>query len=187
MSVVADINWLYYKIYHDNPELKRIVMIHSKQVARKAIEIAYEKKLKLDHKDIYTAAMLHDIGVIKCNAPDIHARGSLPYICHGIEGKKILEAHNLKKYAGVCERHTGAGISAQEIKEMNLPLPTKDLIPKTLLEKLICYADKFFSKSQDPTREKNMEEIVSQMKRFGDDSLKRFLELHAMFGNEKIS
>lgn len=181
MKGFCDINWLYYHHYHDNPELRRIVTIHSEQVAKKALEICRRKNLPLNHHDVYLAAMLHDIGVVKCNAPSIHARGSLPYICHGVEGKKILEKAGLYKYAKVCERHTGAGLSVEDIQNRRLPLPPHDMIPHSLLEKLICYSDKFFSKSKDLKKEKSLEEVIEQMKKFGDSSYQRFLELHEIF------
>lgn len=181
MSSITDINWLFNKYYGDNPQLKRIVSIHSEKVAQKALEIAKRNNLKLDPKDIYCAALLHDIGVVKCYAPDIFSFGERPYIQHGIEGRKILERHGLHQFAGVCDSHTGAGLSLKEIKEKNLPLPHKDLMPKTLLEKLICYSDKFYSKSQNLTHEKSFEEICTQMKKYGEDSLKRFLKLHKQF------
>ena len=182
MNDIADINWLFHTYYKDNPELRRIVLTHSRQVAKKALKILHEKKLPLDPHKVYFAAILHDIGVVKCLAPDIHARGTLPYLRHGIEGRKILDKHRLHTYALICERHTGAGLTAQEIKKGNLPLPAKDMLPQTLLEKLICYADKFFSKSHDLKREKPLEEIVKQMEKFGPDSLQRFMELHQIFG-----
>lgn len=181
MSKFADINWLFFKYYGDNPNLRRIVTLHSEQVAKKALKIAHEKNLPLDSKDIYIAALLHDIGVVKCNAQDIHAHGTHPYLQHGIEGKKILERHGLYKYANICETHVGAGITSSEIRQNNLPLPEKDMLPKTLLEKLICYADKFYSKSHDLTKEKSLEEVMNQIKKYGEGSFKRFMEMHALF------
>lgn len=184
MSNIVDINWLYHKYYGDNPQLRRIVTIHSKMVAKKALSIAEEKKLPLEDKEIYIAAMLHDIGVVKCKANDIYAFGELPYLQHGIEGKKILEAHGLHKYANICETHTGTGLSSKEIKKNKLPLPIKDMLPKTLLEKLICYADKFYSKSGDLTKEKTIENVIVQMKKYGEESLKRFMDMHVLFNTD---
>lgn len=181
MKKIADINWLYKKYYSDNSELRRTVMVHSECVAKKALDINKKLKLNLDPKDIYVAAMLHDIGVVKCNAPDINARGVLPYLLHGVEGEKMLVEEGLSNYASVCSRHTGAGITEKEIIEKNLPLPPKDYLPETLLEKLICYSDKFFSKSHDLKREKRLEEVQEQIKKFGDDSYARFMEMHNLF------
>lgn len=184
MKGLADINWLFHKYYGDNPKLRRIVTLHSEQVAKKALEINKKKKLKLNPMDVYCAAILHDIGVVKCQAADIHAKGHLPYLQHGIEGKKILLKHGLYQYASVCETHTGAGISKKEITEKNLPLPQKNMLPSTLLEKLICYSDKFFSKGGDLTREKSVEDIMVQMKKYGEDSYQRFMKLHELFGDD---
>lgn len=181
MASINDINWLLNKYYGDNPELKRIVTIHSENVAKKALHINRVKNLGLDPRDVYCAARLHDIGVVKCYAPDIHSFGDLPYIQHGIEGKKILEAHGLTTYAGVCETHTGAGLTKEDIIKNHLPLPERDYLPGTLLEQLICYADKFFSKGKDLNKEKSVEEIIIQMKNYGEDSLKRFMSLHNLF------
>ncbi|MCH5223663.1 MAG: HD domain-containing protein [Muribaculaceae bacterium] len=184
MDIQSKINLLFDKIYEDNPELRRIVFIHSSMVANKALDIAIKKKLPLKKEDIYAAGMLHDIGVINCNAPGIHAFGNLPYICHGIEGGKILRENGFEKYASVCERHTGAGLSVNDIKNQNLPLPEKDFSPQTLLEKLICYADKFFSKSKNLTEEKPLSKIIQQMKNHGEESYYKFLQLHSLFSAE---
>ena len=184
MKGFTDINWLFYKYYRDHPDLKRIVVIHSEQVAKKALKICKDRKLSLDPTDVYCAAMLHDIGVVKCSAPDIHARGTLPYIQHGHEGEKILLKNGLSKYARICITHTGAGLTKQEIKDKGLHLPPIDMLPKTLLEKLICYADKFYSKSHDLRKEKSLEEVKAQMKKYGEDSYNRFMKLHQLFGEE---
>lgn len=181
MSLICDINWLYNKYYLDNPELKRIVWVHSLNVAKKALKINKEKSLGLDPQEIYIAAMLHDIGVVNCNAPGIHAFGELPYLQHGLEGHKILMSNGLQKYARICSCHTGAGISAQDVIEKNLPLPPQDFLPSSLLEKLITYSDKFFSKSQDLSEEKSLEQVQAQMQKFGPGSYSRFMALHRLF------
>ena len=181
---ISDINWLFNKYYGENPELKRIVWEHSFHVAKKALKINEIKNLKLDPMDVYVASMLHDIGVVNCNAPDIQARGVLPYLQHGLEGEKMLNENGLKKFARICVTHIGAGITAKEISSNNLPLPQKDFLPQTTLEKLICYCDKFFSKSHDLSREKTLEEVLAQMKKFGEGPFQRFLSLHRQFGLE---
>ncbi|MCH5238763.1 MAG: HD domain-containing protein [Muribaculaceae bacterium] len=182
MPGISDINWLYHKYYSDNPELRNILAKHSECVAKKALQINKDKKLGIERRDIYIAAMLHDIGVVKCNAPGIHAFGKLPYICHGIEGEKMLSEAGLEQYASICSSHTGTGITKEEVIKNQIPLPAdRDYLPKTLLEKLICYSDKFFSKSNDLSREKELDEVRESMKKFGEPSLKRFDELHKLF------
>lgn len=180
MPGIKDINWVYYKYYADNPELKKIVMHHSEQVAQKALSINKNKNLGLDEIEIYCAAMLHDIGVVKCSAPSIHAHGELPYIQHGIAGKEILDKNGLDKFSNICITHTGSGITLEEIKKNKLPLPLTDMTPKTMLEKLICYSDKFFSKSC-PMEEKPLSNVLEEIKKFGIGAYNRFMELHSLF------
>lgn len=85
-----------------------------------------------------------------------------------------------EEWARVAERHTGSGLTAAEISEGGLPLPAVDLLPESLLEKLVCYADKFYSKSGDMKR-KTPERVMAEMKRFGAASVQRFEELQAIF------
>ena len=54
--------------------------------------------------------MLHDIGIIRCNAPGIQCFGNEPYICHGRIGAEMLRAEGFPHHARVCERHTGRGL-----------------------------------------------------------------------------
>lgn len=187
MTGSSDIEWLYYKFYSNNPVLKRTVYLHSLQVAKKALQICEEKNLSLEKEDIYMAAMLHDIGVFRCNAPSIFSYGHLPYLQHGLEGEKILNKYGFTKFSNICTTHTGAGISIDDIKKYNLPLPEKNMVPETLLEKLICYADKFYSKSNNLLKEKTLDDIIKQIKKFGEDSLKRFMEMNSIFGIPNIN
>jgi uncharacterized protein len=100
-------------------------------------------------------------------------------------GRRILENEGMPRYAMVCEHHTGSGLTVEDIKAQNLPLPLRDMTPTTTEERLICYADKFFSKSGDVEREKPFEEVCASMARHGEDSLRRFLELDGIVGMER--
>ena len=87
---------------------------------------------------------------------------------------------DLEKYARICERHTGAGLTANEIIAQKLPLPPRDFLPETLEEKLVCLADKFFSKSGD-MQEKPLERVWHCLDRFGEDSANRLQDLIRFF------
>lgn len=177
---MTDYRKIIDKYYQDNSRLRDILTVHSRLVADKALTIARDCNLDVDLEFVEEAAMLHDIGIFRCDAPDICCFGDRPYICHGIEGRRILEAEGLPKHALVCERHTGAGLTVDDIINQKLPLPCRDMTPQSLEEKLICYADKFFSKSGDITREKPLEKVIASISRHGDDSLSRFLKLHSL-------
>ena len=175
--------------YYSAPGMEQLrdeLIIHSELVRDNALESArrYEAKTghTLDLEFISEAAMLHDIGIFRCNAPGIHCHGSEPYIRHGLEGGAILRAEGMPRHALVCERHTGSGLTAEEIHRQNLPLPAVDMLPVSLEEKAICYADKFFSKSGDIHHEKSLEEVEKSMAHFGSDSFARFKDLHTLFG-----
>lgn len=170
------------KYYGTNGALRELLLTHSRCVAGKALQCARRNAPGADMQFLEEAALLHDIGILRCDAPGIFCTGKLPYICHGVQGRKMLDEEGLPRHALVCERHTGAGLSVDDITRQHLPLPARDMLPLSLEEKLICYADKFYSKSGDPEREKPLEKVVASMERFGSDSLARFLEMHAHFG-----
>lgn len=176
--------------YIQDEELKRLLITHSRCVAEKALQIADASRMgdKVNRQFVYDAAMLHDIGIVECDAPGIHCHGSRPYICHGIAGKEILDKEGIdSSYGRVCELHTGSGLTADEIMERGLPLPVRDYLPETLEEKLICYADKFFSKSASPDKEKPLDKVLASLSRHGEGPLKRFEELHCLFSHNTQS
>ncbi len=172
------------KYYEEGSALLDLLLTHSEMVARKALAVADTAKLNIDREFVYNAAMLHDIGIFKCNAPGIYCYGDEPYIRHGLLGGELLRKEGVDEaFARVCERHTGSGLTAKEIAETGMPLPHIDLLPETLEEKLICYADKFFSKSGNPREEKSLDRVRHSMSKFGPDSLARFDALHAIFNS----
>ena len=170
---------------HHNPDspLFKILLVHGQQVSEKALQIARSVRyLNPDMTFIYEAAMLHDIGIGECCAPPIGCNGPNPYVCHGILGRKILEKKGLFHHALVCERHVAVGITASEIESRNLPLPVRDMLPVTIEEKIICYADKFFSKNGLVAHEKTIAEIISGLSPYGMDQVMRFHALDQLLG-----
>lgn len=125
--------------------------------------------------------MLHDIGIFKCDAAGIQCFGTEPYICHGRIGAELLRSEGFPRHARVCERHTGAGITKAQIIAQNLPLPQQDFLPETMEEKVICYADKFFSKTH-LDREKSIEQAEMSLSKFGEEGVLRFREWEKCFG-----
>ncbi len=171
------------KIYPAGRKVSGILLTHSSAVAAEALDIAHRLSLPLSDDDITDAAMLHDIGIIRTNAPGIGCYGTKPYLCHGVIGADILRSLRAPEaYARVAERHTGAGLLHSEIEAAGLPLPPdRSYMPETTLERLICYADCFYSKGADMTR-KPLERVRASMARFGAGVAARFEDLHAEFG-----
>lgn len=176
--------------YPEATKLRDILFTHSRLVADLALECASKHpELKLDLSVIEAGAMLHDIGIMRCNAPGIECYGTEPYICHGTLGAAMLRndhdlfhltAEEIEPFARICERHTGTGLTREQIISQDLPLPHKDFIPETLEEQIICYADKLFSKTH-PDRRKTIDHALRSMEKFGNDGVVRLKEWHEMF------
>ena len=185
-TYICDPRKVILHFYPDDSPLRELLIRHSTQVRDKAFEILRHSGLQLDRTIIESGAMLHDIGIGRCHAPGIFCHGTSPYIMHGTLGAAMLRSfaaeHNcdLEPFARIAERHTGSGLTAQEIRRQNLPLPEQDFLPETPEEKLICLADKFYSKSGD-LQEKSLSEIRRGMAKFGEDSLRRFDDLCSFF------
>ena len=164
----------------------RVLVLHSRQVADLAVRLGQrliDKGEPVDLEFVEEAAMLHDIGMCRTDAPGIHCHGTEPYIRHGILGRQMLDAIGLFRHGRVCERHTGAGITAAEIIEQHLPIdPPRDLLPESVEEKLVCYADKFFSKSRLDEPPKTLERVRKSLAKFDEDSVVRFDEMATLFG-----
>lgn len=162
------------KYYDKNSDLYKLLVKHSAQVMNKALSIAKNHpELNADTQFITEAAMLHDIGIYLTDAPSILCYGDNPYICHGYLGADILRNEGLPKHALVCERHTGTGLSIEDIERQRLPLPHRDMIPISIEEQIICFADCFFSKSGD-MMEKSVEKVRSQLSKFGEKTIDQF-------------
>jgi len=171
------------KYYDPSSELYRVLITHSILVTKKALDIAAAFQKRHPHNEIdltfiYEAAMLHDLGIFRCSAPEIFCAGSAPYIRHGIIGREILESEGLPRHALVCERHTGAGLSQQNVIQQKLPLPLRDYLPVSLEEKIICLADRFYSKTPPELfYEKKLHEIHRSVREWGPEILMRFENL----------
>lgn len=180
------------RYYPEGTRLRDIYMGHCRSVADLAVGIA--RRVGIDPEEAEAAAMLHDIGIFLTWAPSIECRGQEPYISHGVLGASLLrslaseegtaeaQAKWLEKMARVAERHTGAGITPSDIAIQHLPLdPQGCYMPQSRLERVVCYADKFFSKS-GVRRMKSLQEVKASMERISPDTLSRFMELHREFG-----
>ena len=184
--IMIDCLSIIQRYYTPGNDDYRVLVLHSRQVADLAVKLGQrliDKGEPVDLEFVEEAAMLHDIGMCRTDAPGIHCYGTEPYIRHGILGRQMLDAIGLYRHGRVCERHTGAGITAAEIIEQHLPIdPPRDLLPESIEEKLVCYADKFFSKSRLDEPPKTLERVRKSLAKFGDDSVVRFDEMATLFG-----
>ncbi|OQY10523.1 MAG: phosphohydrolase [Desulfobacteraceae bacterium 4572_187] len=164
------------EFYQPGTRTYNILVQHGKQVADKAVSASKNvPHLNPDLKFIREAAMLHDIGIFLTHTPELGCTGEYPYVCHGYLGREILERKGLPEHGLVCERHVGVGITAEEIKRHNLPLPEYDMVPISIEEQVICFADKFFSKNGHLiVNEESVEDILCRLERYGSNKVMIF-------------
>ncbi len=166
-SKEVDYQSIINQYYAEDDQLRRLLLFHSRQVADRSLAICRQHpELSLDVQFVEEAAMLHDIGIRWCHAPSIFCVGEAPYIEHGQIGGRLLRQLGFERHARVCERHTGTGLPGLE--------------PETLEEQLVCYADKFYSKSH-PERVLTVDQAAQSVERFGHEGVEKFLAWAKMF------
>ena len=176
------------KYYEPGSLVHKIYLTHCIMVTELSLLIEeHNPKLNLDIDFIIKGAMLHDIGIIKTDSPGIGCFGKYRYIEHTYLGRKMLKKEGLKDIAPICERHVGVGLSRDDIKKHKLPLPDRDMLPISNEEKLICFADKFYSKSINHlTTIKPIDKIRKKVSKYGKDKADRFEEFIELFGIDYI-
>ena len=141
------------KYYPENTQQRQILVIHSLAVSGKAMKMLdAHPELRLNRSFVKEAALLHDIGIFQTDAPTIQCFGTHPYIAHGYLGAEIL---------------------LEDIIAQQLPVPHREMLPITLEEQLICFADKFFSKTH-LDEEKTVEKARQSIAKYGEEGLSRF-------------
>jgi uncharacterized protein len=150
-----------------------VIVGHGRAVADLAVNICQRLGLpKGECRFVEEAALLHDIGVCRIHAPAIGLQSEYPYIMHGIFGREILELENLPLHALVCERHIGVGLTVEDIVAQQLPLPHRDMMPRSIPEQIICFADLFYSKKPGKIEvRKTADKVRGKLSGFGDDKL----------------
>lgn len=171
------------KYYRPGTQAHFYLVEHGKAVAGKSLEIAARlSDLNPDCRFIEEAALLHDIGIFLTDLPKIGCTGLHPYISHGYLGRDLLEKEGLTSHALVCERHVGTGLTGDDITRNLFPLPIRDMRPQSIEEKIICFADKFFSKDEKYlTVARPVETVRKMIRRYGEDKLKQFDEWMVLF------
>jgi len=99
------------------------------------------------------AALLHDIG-----------RSQVQTVSHGYVGAEILQKEGVDSVVvEIVRKHVGAGISSEEAVALNFP--PGDYVPRTLEEKIVCFADKML----DGDKARPFEEEVKRFVKKGHD------------------
>ena len=185
---MKEIIQLIEKYYFPDTLSYSIYLPHCRAVTELALKIARaHPELKADEQILEHSGMLHDIGIFMTDVPKLGCFGNYPYIAHGYKGRELLEKEGLPQIAPVCERHIGVGITLTDIIKNDLPLPHREMVPVTIEEKIICYADKFFSKSSKKLgKPKHLEKIHKSICRYGPEKWQIFENMMETFGIDLI-
>ena len=135
--------------YTPSQEALEDVFVHC-QIVKDIAESVATGRPGINMDLVRAGALLHDIGVYKLINNNVIDKQN--YITHGLLGYRLLIAEGMDE--AVCRfalLHTGVGITEQDIKEQNLPLPRRDYIAETPEERIVMFADKFHSKSEPPS------------------------------------
>jgi uncharacterized protein (TIGR00295 family) len=123
------------------------------RISKTLCERAIVRGHGVDADAAFAGALLHDIG-----------RSQTQLVSHGYVGAGILEKEGIDPVVvEIVRRHVGAGISPEEA--MTLGFPSGDYIPRTLEQKLVCFADKML----DGDRARPFEEEVKRFVKKGHD------------------
>ncbi|MEZ5195228.1 MAG: HD domain-containing protein [Bacteroidales bacterium] len=90
-EIPEQVTQIILKYYQPGSLAYKYFYTHVVKVTELSIKIARNNPhLDLDMDYIIKGSMLHDIGIIKTNAPEIGCYGKLPYIAHTYPGRKFL-------------------------------------------------------------------------------------------------
>lgn len=181
---MIDTDAIICELYPRGSRAYEVLTEHSRCVADKALEIAGAvPHLNPDRTFIEEAALLHDVGIIHTDAPSIGCHGKHPYLFHGVMGREFLDEKGLPAHALVAERHTLTGLTRETIISRNLGLPERDMMPLSLEETIISFADKFFSKTPGAIgTPKPVDTILSQLSTYGEEHVQTFKTWLETFG-----
>ncbi|PID32138.1 phosphohydrolase [Candidatus Saccharibacteria bacterium] len=175
-----------HKKYAPADSVFESVFTHCKIVSDIAVQLAKKSGVHVDIELVKAGCLLHDIGVYALfdeNGAEIDAG---KYITHGVRGEEILRNEGFaEQYCRFASHHTGAGITKEQIRQNNLPLPLSDYLAETPEEELVMYADKFHSKTKPPMFNSH-KFYTNYSARFGTEAESRFANLTKKFGKPDL-
>ncbi|WP_089154176.1 HD domain-containing protein [Micromonospora sp. NBS 11-29] len=163
----------------------RIVWTHCRIVCDIAEGLLDRHGADLDVDLVRAGSLLHDVGVYRLHGPDGRFDRE-NYVRHGVLGHALLREAGLPEpIARFCSRHTGVGITREDVRRQRLPLPVADYTPVTAEEELVMYADKFHSKTTPPTFV-SAATYATIVTRFGPHQAARFAALVERLGEPDL-
>lgn len=131
-------------------------------------------------------SLLHDIGVYRLY-DEAGRLDHANYIRHGLLGYEILRAEGLpEEVCRFAARHTGMGLTREDVLRQRLPLPPCDYVAETGEEALVMYADKFHSKTTPPVF-LTASAYAASVRRFGAAKAAAFEAMRQRFGEPDLA
>jgi uncharacterized protein len=162
-----------------------LVYTHCEIVCVIAEQLIARGRLDLDVDLVRAGSLLHDIGVYRLYG----ASGELDhnrYLRHGILGSELLAAEGFPDVlCRFCSRHTGMGLSREDVRKQGLPIPAGDYLAETGEEEIVMYADKFHSKLEPPVFV-TAASYATSVRRFGDDKVRKFQSMRERYGEPRL-
>ncbi|MFJ8934352.1 HD domain-containing protein [Streptomyces sp. NPDC102365] len=176
-----------HKQYAPTEEAFELVYTHCVIVEEIARQLLRKKQLSdIDPELVRVGCLLHDIGVYLLY-DDAGQLDHANYIKHGILGYGVLKAEGLdESLCRFCSRHTGVGLTKDDVRVQQLALPVADYLAETPEERLLMYADKFHTKT-DPPKLMTAVAYANYVRRFGSDKEVKFNRLREEFGEPDLS
>jgi uncharacterized protein len=160
------------------------VHTHSELVCRIAEQ--FFTGFDVDTDLVRAGALLHDIGVYRLYTPD-GVLDTAGYIRHGVLGHELLHSLGFPdELSRFCSRHTGVGITRDDVRRRSLPIPVDDYVPATPEEELVLYADKFHSKRTPPVFVSG-DSYAEAVGRWGAEKVVAFGRLRQRYGDPDLT
>ncbi|AMK13155.1 HD domain-containing protein [methanogenic archaeon mixed culture ISO4-G1] len=169
MSIPTDRECIEYLV---SAGCKKRVIIHCCTVRAVADEIV--SHIASADKDLVVAgALLHDIGRAKDHT-----------IMHAYIGSTMVEEFGLcQELVDIVRKHTGAGLDAEDVKELGLP--PGDYIPRTIEEKIVAHADNLVSDNKVVDHNHSVSKLVNKGAFRGADRVELLhMELSDLYGED---
>lgn len=142
--------------------------------------------LAVDTDLVRAGALLHDVGVYRLY-DSTGELNTVEYVRHGVLGHELLADLGFpEEICRFASRHTGVGITRDDVLRQSLPIPVDDYIPGTAAEELVMYADKFHSKRTPPVFQ-SPDTFAAGVGRWGADKVTAFAALRAKYGDPQLA
>ena len=162
-----------------------LVYTHCRIVSRLAGQLRADSGSDADPELVRAGALLHDIGVYRLRDETGRLDGA-GYVRHGVLGHELLRQEGFpEEICRFASRHTGVGLTREEVIRQALPIPPGDYVAETDEEALVMYADKFHSKTTPPAFV-TAQAYAARVRRFGADKEAAFRSMCRAFGEPDL-